>query len=63
VITIQDEGDGFEWQGYPEMRPDRAFDLHGRGIAPARRISFSSLAYLGTGNTVRVTFPLARALQ
>lgn len=59
VVTIQDEGNGFGWQTYLEMRPDRAFDLHGRGIALARQISFSSLEYLGNGNTVRVTFPLA----
>lgn len=59
TITIQDEGDGFEWQDYLEMHPDRAFDLHGRGIALARQISFTSLEYQGNGNTVRVTFPLA----
>lgn len=58
VLTIQDEGDGFEWHNYLEMHPDRAFDLHGRGIAISRQLSFSSMEYLGNGNTVRVTFPL-----
>lgn len=57
-ITIQDQGNGFEWESYLEMHPDRAFDLHGRGIAMARQLSFSSMEFLGNGNTVRVTFPL-----
>lgn len=59
IVTIQDEGSGFDWSGYLEMRPDRAFDLHGRGITLARKIAFETLEYLGSGNTARVTFPLA----
>lgn len=58
-LTIQDQGHGFDWKNYLEMRPERAFDLHGRGIALARQISFETLEYLGNGNTVVVTFPLA----
>lgn len=58
TITIQDQGDGFAWHGYLEMHPDRAFDLHGRGIAMARQLSFSRMEFLGNGNTVQVTFPL-----
>lgn len=58
TITIQDQGDGFEWQSFLEMHPDRAFDLHGRGIAIARQLSFTRMEFLGNGNTVRVTFPL-----
>ena len=60
-LTVIDEGDGFDWTHYLEMQPDRAFDLHGRGIAVARKLSFTSLEYLGNGNTVRLTFPLADA--
>lgn len=58
TITIQDQGAGFQWQDYLEMHPDRAFDLHGRGIAMARQLSFSHMVFLGNGNTVQVTFPL-----
>ncbi|MEW5769196.1 MAG: response regulator [Pseudomonadota bacterium] len=59
TLTIRDEGGGFDWQEYLELRPSRAFDLHGRGIALARQLSFDSLEYLGNGNAVRVTFPVA----
>lgn len=58
-ITIQDQGNGFAWETYLEMHPDRAFDLHGRGIAMARQLSFSRMEFLGNGNTVQVTFPLS----
>lgn len=57
-VVIRDPGAGFDWQEYLEMRPARAFDQHGRGIALARQLAFSSLAYEGNGNTVRVAFPL-----
>ena len=59
TLTITDQGMGFDWKSYLEMHPDRAFDLHGRGIALARQLSFTSLEYLGKGNIVRITFPLA----
>jgi CheY-like chemotaxis protein len=58
-LTIRDQGEGFAWQSFLEVRPERAFDLHGRGIALACQISFSSIEYQGNSNTVRVTFPLA----
>jgi len=58
-IVIRDPGQGFKWDEYLDMRPERAYDQHGRGIAIARQLSFSSLEYLGNGNTVRVRFPLA----
>lgn len=57
-ILIRDPGEGFRWEEYLEMRPERAFDQHGRGIALARQLAFSSLAYEGNGNSVRVRFVL-----
>ena len=51
-FLIQDEGDGFDWQDYLEISPDRAFDTHGRGIAMARMLSFDHLEYQGNGNRV-----------
>jgi hypothetical protein len=51
-MTIQDEGDGFDWQKYLDFDPERAFDPHGRGIAMARMMSFDALEYQGKGNTV-----------
>ena len=55
VLTIQDEGSGFDWQKYLQMDPERAFDPNGRGIALAKMLSFDSLTFLGNGNTVQVT--------
>ncbi|MGH9457189.1 MAG: response regulator [Thermoanaerobaculia bacterium] len=51
-ITIRDDGKGFDAQRYLEIDPQRAFDTHGRGIAMARRVSFESLEYRGSGNEV-----------
>ena len=57
-VTIIDQGPGFDWAGYLEFSADRVFDLHGRGIAMSRSMSFDSLEYLGTGNTVVTTVAL-----
>ncbi len=51
----RDEGNGFVWQNYLEFSTERAFDLHGRGVAMAKTICFGSLEYLGKGNEVRAT--------
>lgn len=53
-FQITDQGDGFDWRNYLEVDPRRAFDVHGRGIAMAKAISFSRLEYRGNGNTVVV---------
>lgn len=57
-ITIQDQGEGFDWQKYIDFTPDRATDPHGRGIATAKMISFPHVEYIGNGNTVRCHVPL-----
>lgn len=59
MFTISDEGEGFDWRGYLEFSPERAFDPNGRGIALARLASFSSLDYRGCGNIVVVTVAAA----
>lgn len=51
-FAIIDEGAGFDWKPYMNFDPDRAFDLHGRGIAMANMLSFASVEYRGSGNTV-----------
>lgn len=53
LFDIIDQGKGFDWEHYLEMRPERVFDNHGRGIAMAKMLSFSQLEYLGKGNHVR----------
>lgn len=54
-FTITDQGEGFDWQKFMEFDPERAFDPNGRGIAMAKAMSFSSLAYQGKGNIVIAT--------
>jgi len=51
-FTIADQGAGFAWETYLNYDPRRAFDVHGRGIALANTLSFSSLVYQAPGNVV-----------
>lgn len=52
VLTIRDEGEGFDWQNYLAFDPQRATDNHGRGIAIAVTLSFDEVEYRGSGNEV-----------
>lgn len=54
-FTVIDEGRGFDWQRYLDFDPERATDPNGRGIAMARLMSFATLEYQGSGNTVVAT--------
>lgn len=54
TISITDEGEGFDWLPFLDFSPERAFDVHGRGISVARMLSFDSLEYQGVGNAVVV---------
>ena len=55
TLRICDQGNGFPWQNYLEIDPERAFDPNGRGIALARMLSFSSIRYEGCGNIAIAT--------
>lgn len=55
TVTITDQGQGFDWRRYLEFEPERAFDLHGRGIAMSKSFSFDCLEYWGKGNSVTAT--------
>jgi DNA-binding response OmpR family regulator len=61
-VTITDQGKGFNWKTYIEFKPERAFDLHGRGIAMSRTISFDRLEYLAHGSSVVTTVWLPGSL-
>lgn len=52
VTTIEDEGEGFDWQPYVEYDPERVLDANGHGIAIARGMSFDEVTYQGRGNVV-----------
>lgn len=54
TFTIADQGKGFEWEEFMEFDITRVMDNHGRGIAMANKLYFSSLEYHGCGNTVTV---------
>lgn len=58
IIRIEDQGEGFNWQDYIEFSPKRLTDPHGRGIAMAKSMCFSTLEYSGKGNVVTCTIPL-----
>jgi DNA-binding response OmpR family regulator len=51
-FTIADMGEGFAWQAYLDLHPSRVMDLHGRGIAIARRVCFDDIRYEGVGSVV-----------
>ncbi len=57
-FRIRDQGAGFNWRGYLEMSPERAFDTHGRGIAMARMLSFERVEYAAQGNEVKAVIRL-----
>jgi CheY-like chemotaxis protein len=59
-FVIRDQGQGFDWHGYMQIDPQRAFDTHGRGIAMANRLSFSRIEYRGSGNEVVGTIECSR---
>ena len=58
TLRISDDGQGFAWQKYLELEPQRSSDPNGRGIALARLLSFSSIHYEGSGNVAVATIGL-----
>lgn len=57
-FRVRDQGNGFDWRTYLEISPDRAFDMHGRGIAMARALTFTDLAYADGGREAVGTIAL-----
>lgn len=53
IITIEDQGEGFDWLHYTNALADVTDNKHGRGILIAQMISFQRLEYLGSGNIVK----------
>jgi hypothetical protein len=51
-LTVTDQGGGFDWSEYQEIRPERIMESHGRGIAMAKALSFDHVEYQGNGNQV-----------
>lgn len=57
-MTILDAGSGFDWKRYLDLNRERADDLHGRGIAMAKHVSFDEVEFRGCGNQVVVSVSL-----
>jgi CheY-like chemotaxis protein/anti-sigma regulatory factor (Ser/Thr protein kinase) len=55
VLTIADQGPGFDWSSYTAFNDARARDPHGRGIAMARLLSFDDITFVPPGNKVICT--------
>ncbi len=60
---IEDMGEGFQWEKYLRIDPERAGDNHGRGIAQARVLSFDKLTYNDVGNQAVAFVGLSKPLQ
>ena len=52
LLTVIDQGQGFDWSDFQEIKADRLLESHGRGIAMAKALSFDHVEYLGNGNHV-----------
>lgn len=52
VITVTDQGKGFNWQQYKTFNPEDTKSTHGRGLAMSKDLAFSRQEYAGKGNIV-----------
>ncbi len=57
-ITITDEGQGFNWDEFMQLSPERATAPNGRGIAMSGMMSFDQIEYIGCGNKVICTIKI-----
>ena len=55
TVRVRDQGLGFDSQPFMSIDANRTTDLHGRGIAMSRMLSFDSMEYIGCGNEVICT--------
>ncbi len=54
VVTIKDQGAGFDWAKYTAIDPMRMLDIHGKGIALASILSSNNVKYSENGTCVTV---------
>jgi two-component system cell cycle response regulator len=50
LLTVTDDGQGFNWKAHLDIDPASANQDHGRGIARARHMAFDKLTYNKAGN-------------
>ncbi|MEO5378639.1 MAG: ATP-binding protein [Magnetococcus sp. DMHC-6] len=61
-FIIQDQGQGFAWQDYLNIDPNRVLHTHGRGIAWAKT-TFDYLEYQGNGNEVIASIYIIKRIE
>lgn len=54
IVTIADEGQGFDWSAYIDANLGDVLGVNGRGILLSQAV-FSSVSYQGQGNVVVAT--------
>lgn len=52
-VVVKDEGGGFNWKEFFDLKPDRIGAPNGRGILMAKTMSFDFMEYNDKGNEVR----------
>jgi len=57
IVTINDNGKGFNWKDYIDISPGRAVEKSGRGVALAK-LQFDEMEYNSAGNEVKCTIML-----
>ena len=57
-LTITDQGDGFNSDGFNQPLVEESLATHGRGILMAKKLSFKRLEYSKKGNEVFCTIAL-----
>lgn len=55
-LTVQDMGEGFDFEKFLEFDTDRVFESHGRGIAMVN--SIFDVEYFGNGSKVQLKIPV-----
>ncbi len=50
-LSIKDDGEGFDWEPFMQLNPERVYKANGRGIYLAG-LEFDRIEYIGRGNEV-----------
>lgn len=51
IVEVTDEGEGFDYEKFLSLTPERAFDAHGRGIFMTKNMYLKHLEYKNGGKT------------
>lgn len=51
-LVVEDDGSGFDWNSFVDIKTVKPNEPSGRGILMARQLSFDKIEYIGNGNKV-----------